>query len=664
MPGCRALGPCLVPARDPEPRPAGPVSAAPATRPRSVPPRTWNQERVLDALRDWAELVGRPPRIFEWCPASGRWAGKPSSSWALWEREYPRWPSPSTVMNHHTTWRAALLAAGLPGGRPPLELSLNERIEATLRMRAAGLSVRAIAAELGVNEFTPFTYLHATLCDCGRNYTVNGPRCTQCAGESKVRSEGERGRPQWTADTVIAAINEWARLEGRAPRHDEWASGRHASGRWRDEYPRWPPAGTVQRLHGSWAAALSAAGHSPAWRAFTDQEVIEALRADAAQLGRAPLQREWQQRPAGTPSVGAVISHFGAWNRGLRAAGLRVPHQRGKWTRERVIRELQRDAQKRGRAPSSNDWSNATRIHPVARTVEGLFGTWNAALRAAGLQPNVEPSTWTPTKVLDALRQLEQELGRQPISTDVRTPPAGYPSRAVIKRTLGSWRAACHQLGWSAPRRVRCDEQQMINALRAAAIELGSGFALQTYKATSGDRGWPSANAITARFGTWNAARQAAELPARRQQRGWRPDQLAPALRSLARGLRRTPTAHEWDQHASENDWPHSITVARRLGNGSWQRAAAAAGLTQRPRLNWTKEQTIALLRADAHKHGRPPRADDWLTPDQNRPTVHQVRRLFGGSWSAGLQAAGLETYRAARTTPHSQTSRCESPTA
>ncbi len=131
---------------------------------------------MLDALRDWSELVGRPPRIFEWCPASGRWAGKLPSSWALWEREYPRWPSPSSVMHHHQTWRAGLLAAGLPGGRPPLELSLNDRIEATLRMRAAGLSVAAISIELGVNEFTPFSYLHAYVCDATTPSTDPGAR--------------------------------------------------------------------------------------------------------------------------------------------------------------------------------------------------------------------------------------------------------------------------------------------------------------------------------------------------------------------------------------------------------------------------------------------------------------------------------------------------------
>ena len=184
---------------------------------------------MLDALRDWSELVGRPPRIFEWCPASGRWAGKPPTSWALWEREYPRWPSPSTVMNHHRTRRAAVLAAGLPGGRPPLELSLNDRIEATVRMRAAGLSVRAIAAELGVSEFTPFTYLHAYVCECGRHYTVNGPRCAQCARESAARRARGATRPGWTTETVIEAIKDWARQEGGVPR--DMTSGRQASAR-------------------------------------------------------------------------------------------------------------------------------------------------------------------------------------------------------------------------------------------------------------------------------------------------------------------------------------------------------------------------------------------------------------------------------------------------
>jgi hypothetical protein len=316
-------------------------------------------------------------------------------------------------------------------------------------MRAAGLSVRAIAAELGVNEFTPFTYLHAYVCDCGRNYTVNGPRCAQCARESAARRTRDVARPMWTADSVIEAINDWARLEGHAPRYDEWMSGRHATGRWRREYPRWPSAGTVQRLYGGWAAALRGAGYAPAWRSFTDEEVIDALRASAATLGRAPLRSEWEGRSPEAPGVGAVSRHFGTWNDGLRAAGLEVPHDRSAWTPDRVIQALRREARRRGRAPTISEWRRQTRSRPSAQIAAALFGTWNDALRAAGLDVNRDPGKWRRETVLEGLQRLERELRRRPIWQDVRDAPAGYPSGAVVRRTFGSWAAAARELGWT-----------------------------------------------------------------------------------------------------------------------------------------------------------------------------------------------------------------------
>ncbi len=55
----------------------------------------------------------------------------------------------------------------------------------------------------------------------------------------------------------------------------------------------------------------------------------------------------------------------------------------------------------------------------------------------------------------------------------------------------------------------------------------------------------------------------------------------------------------------------------------------------------------LDLLRREAYKLGRPPRRADWASAAEARPTCDQVARLFG-SWSAALQAAGLETYRQA----------------
>jgi Homeodomain-like domain len=183
---------------------------------RFVAPGAWNAERVLDALCAWTSEIGRPPFAYEWCsPTESRPRGS-----ERWAREYPRWPSADTVAAYHATWRAALPAAGLPGGRPALELPLGERIEAARRMRATGISVAEIADELGVAESTVGKYLRATPCECGRNWRVRGPRCTQCA----VDANAARVR-RWDRPSVIDALKRWARIEGRPPASVEWLPG-------------------------------------------------------------------------------------------------------------------------------------------------------------------------------------------------------------------------------------------------------------------------------------------------------------------------------------------------------------------------------------------------------------------------------------------------------
>ena len=547
---------------------------------RSVPRGTWGAERVLDALRDWTREVGRAPFAYEWSPGGSRAAGRSPGVWERWAREYPRWPEARTVAHYHRTWGAALLVAGLAGGREPLDLSLNERVEAARRMATAGFSSVQIGEEIGVRAGTVGRYLRAHTCQCGRNWVVRATRCGQCAREQAALS----APPRWDRAGVIEALKRWGELEGVAPRSEQWLGGRHARGRWAGEYPAWPATATVVKLFGSWNRALQAARLPVKPYAYSDEKVLEALRVDADRIGRAPTREEWSHRPLDVPGVGAVQTHFGSWNAGLRAAGLEVNKEYGKWTRELVIATLRRDANRRGRSPTSEEWSTARRSRPHAGTVEKLFGSWNAGLRAAGLEPNAEPDKWTPATVLEALRGLERELGRQPTTRDLGRPPAGYPNRAIVRRKLGSWSAACRQLGWSCEQRVIATDEQMISALQAAGRELGADFTHEEYKAISAARGWPSANAITTRFGSWNEPRQLAGLPvSRRLERGWAPEQLARALRAAARRIGRTPFAREWDDLAPEYGWPSSATVVRRLGSGSWVAATDAAGLQPRP---------------------------------------------------------------------------------
>ena len=57
-------------------------------------------------------------------------------------------------------------------------------------------------------------------------------------------------------------------------------------------------------------------------RRYTDEEILAELRASALRLGRSPTMREF----AGDPEAGVhpqtVIEHFGTWNAAKRAAGL------------------------------------------------------------------------------------------------------------------------------------------------------------------------------------------------------------------------------------------------------------------------------------------------------------------------------------------------------
>src|SRR4051794_5642152 len=94
----------------------------------------WAEERVVAALRAWADETGRAPRSYDWSPASARAGGFPLAGAQKWEREHPRWPHHALVVSRFGSWRAALEAAGLPAP-PPLRIGRRERIETALRLQ-------------------------------------------------------------------------------------------------------------------------------------------------------------------------------------------------------------------------------------------------------------------------------------------------------------------------------------------------------------------------------------------------------------------------------------------------------------------------------------------------------------------------------------------------
>ena len=85
-------------------------------------------------------------------------------------------------------------------------------------------------------------------------------------------------------------------------------------------------------------------------------------------------------------------------------------------------------------------------VHP--QTVIEHFGSWNAAKRAAGLQPRRFISR---EELLDQLRLLGAELGRVPTARDLEGRRGRMASKSLIWHTFGSLTAALREAGFDVP---------------------------------------------------------------------------------------------------------------------------------------------------------------------------------------------------------------------
>jgi hypothetical protein len=65
---------------------------------------------------------------------------------------------------------------------------------------------------------------------------------------------------------------------------------------------------------------------------------------------------------------------------GIRSDGIR-------WTPEMIAYAIDLWARRHMRAPTAEQWSRAGADHPSRQTVQRVFGSWNAAIAAAGYVP-------------------------------------------------------------------------------------------------------------------------------------------------------------------------------------------------------------------------------------------------------------------------------------
>jgi len=118
---------------------------------------------------------------------------------------------------------------------------------------------------------------------------------------------------------------------------------------------------------------------------------------------------------------------------------------------------------------------------------------------------------------------------------------------------------------------------RLSDAVLVEAVRRADALGLRTapsYASNSAKYGLPSSRTLILRFGSWNAARQAAgfSIAKRRTYRKrWSRDSCLAAVRELALAMGRPPTYREYETYAAETGAPSASTV--RGFFGTWMAA-------------------------------------------------------------------------------------------
>jgi hypothetical protein len=148
-------------------------------------------------------------------------------------------------------------------------------------------------------------------------------------------------------------------------------------------------------------------------RRYSDEQLLEELRASADRLGRSPTMKEFAADPGAKVHPQTVIEHFGTWNAAKRAAGL-LP--RRFVTRDELVAVLRRLGDELGRTPTARDLDERRGTLPSKSLYWHTFGSLSTALAEAGFDVAVGAERLERAVAQGAA--LSRVLGRLPKFAD------------------------------------------------------------------------------------------------------------------------------------------------------------------------------------------------------------------------------------------------------
>ena len=385
-----------------------------------------------------------------------------------------------------------------------------------------------------------------------------------------------------------------------------------------------------RRVFGSWNDAIKEAGFEPNTGGGrsnlsdnTSQpnkdELKKALCKLSKELDRTPTRDETTEKTA--YSRRDFERTFGSFTDACKAADL-VPNRYGDLSPEDLLKELHRLQDDLGRTPRIKDLKEHGKYSQ--QTYRSEFGSWNDALKAAGLEPNQRKRS--PAGELKMrLRTLAEELGRTPTRQEVaqNTPF----TRQHYESEFGSYKAACLAVDLE-PNNQSVTRTSLVSELRNLRDEIGRTPRQKDMR----EHGNHASSTYRTEFGSWNGALQAAGMKPN-QRKDITRQELVEELHRLRSDLDRVPTQADIREHSKFSIRPFNT----KFGGTSF--AVEAAGMEPAWN-NLSRDMLIGELERLGDEVERPPFTSDM--EEYGRWGIMAYYREFD-SWGEALEKAGFD---------------------
>lgn len=241
------------------------------------------------------------------------------------------------------------------------------------------------------------------------------------------------------------------------------------------------------------------------------------------------------------------------------------------YTKEVLAQQLRDLASALGRTPMQEDANEASAKGKCASvgTFQSVFGSWNAALKAAGLKI-VRNRGYQKGELLSQLQSLASELGRTPTAKDVdaAAKQGKCASTGTLMRVLGSFNRALKAANLRVNRRYDLGKEQMLQQLRALGEELDRTPSVADIDVASKARKCPSLPTLRKKFGSRSAALKAAGFVAvTKASKHYTLPEVAEQLQRLAKKLGRRPVTNDVNIASKAEECASMPAIVRAFGS-------------------------------------------------------------------------------------------------